>query len=106
MKTLRLPALSVFALLAATSLVSAADAVRTPFVAGSLPAVSAENGKLGALGGAIDGETILGLEGSFSVPLSHDWGAQLDGIAGTGGGSPFWGVGGHVFWRNPAEGLL
>jgi hypothetical protein len=106
MTTLRLPALSVLALLAATTLAAAADAVRAPFIAGALPAVSAQNGKLGAFGGQIDSETILGLDGSFSVPLSHDWGAQVDGLAGTGGGSPFWGIGGHLFWRNPAQGLL
>jgi hypothetical protein len=71
-----------------------------------LPAVSAPNAKLGVFGGSIDGFSGWGAAGSFSLPLQQRSGLQFDSLAGTAGGSAFWGVGGHLFWRNPANGLL
>jgi hypothetical protein len=78
------------------------DALAVP---ASLPAVSQTNGKLSAFGGAQDGG-IFGVTGSFSTPLGHDFGLQIDGMVGSGHGAPFYGVGGHLFWRDPAKGLL
>ena len=63
------------------------------------------NGKLSAFGGSQDG-TLYGVTGSFSVPLGHAYGLQLDGMVGSAKGAAFYGAGGHVFWRDPAKGLL
>lgn len=72
---------------------------------GSLPAVSAPNGKLSAFGGSRDG-SIFGVTGSFAVPLGHAFGLQIDGAVGSAKSAAFYGFGGHVFWRDPAKGLL
>ena len=71
----------------------------------SLPAVSQVNGKLSAFGGSQDGG-LYGVEGSLSVPLGFPYGLQVDGMVGSGKGAPFYGIGGHLFWRDPAKGLL
>jgi hypothetical protein len=87
----------------------AADLIRRPVVPPpplQLPAVSQHNAKIGAFGGSIDGDTGWGLLGAFSVPLHQAWGLQVDGMWGSAGGSSFWGVGGHLFWRNPTQGLV
>ena len=73
--------------------------------AGGLPAVSAPNGKLSAFGGSQDGG-IYGVTGSYTVPLGFPYGLQVDGMVGSGKGAAFYGVGGHLFWRDPAKGLL
>ena len=72
---------------------------------GTLPAVSAPNGKLSAFGGGQDGG-LFGVAGSLSVPLGFPYGLQIDGMVGSGKGAAFYGVGGHLFWRDPAKGLL
>lgn len=74
-------------------------------VPASLPAVSQVNGKLSAFGGSQDGG-LYGVEGSLSVPLGVPYGLQVDGMVGTGKGAAFYGVGGHLFWRDPAKGLI
>ena len=74
-------------------------------VPASLPAVSQVNGKLSAFGGSQDGG-LFGVAGSLSVPLGFPYGFQIDGMVGSGKGAAFYGVGGHLFWRDPAKGLL
>ena len=74
-------------------------------VPASLPAVSQVNGKLSAFGGGQDGG-LFGVTGSLSVPLGFAYGLQVDGLVGSGRGAAFYGVGGHLFWRDPAKGLL
>jgi hypothetical protein len=69
-------------------------------------AVSAPNGKLAGFVGTVDNEFAVGGTGSYAVPLSGPWGAQLDGMLGTAGGGTFYGVGGHLFWRDPSKGLI
>ena len=81
----------------------------------NLPAVSGLNGKLSVFGG-INGlpeqyvgtrnGSLYGVTGSLSVPLSHAYGLQIDGMVGSGRSSAFYGIGGHLFWRDPAKGLL
>ncbi len=44
--------------------------------------------------------------GSVTVPLAHSFGVQIDGVAGEQGGDFVGGVGGHIFWRDPARGLF
>lgn len=102
---------------------------------GSLPAVSGMNGKIGVLGGWHDGSEssvtgvgllnrfaatpgrtvtqsrdteggLFAVEGSVAVPLSHAWGAQIDGAIGSLENDTFVGAGGHLFWRDPTKALL
>lgn len=73
---------------------------------GELPAVSSPNGKIAAGGGGYDDIGFGFIEGSFSVPLNHSWGLQIDGIAGNSDNDGIFGGGGHLFWRNPHSGLL
>ena len=40
------------------------------------------------------------------MPLGFRYGLQVDGMVGSGKGAAFYGVGGHLFWRDPAKGLL
>ena len=76
------------------------------------PAVSAPNAKIGISGGKRDFEEIndvdaLGLvEGSVTVPLSERFGLQIDGAGGSIEDGHIWGVGGHLFWRDPTVGLF
>jgi hypothetical protein len=71
------------------------------------PAVSAPNGKLGAFGGVIsDDEAAYGAFGAFSIPLGQPFGLQIDGMVGSADDDLFYGVAGHLFWRDPAVGLL
>jgi hypothetical protein len=74
-------------------------------VPASLPAVSQVNGKVSAFGGSQDGG-LYGVTGSLSVPLGSPYGFQIDGMVGSGKDAAFYGVGGHLFWRDPAKGLL
>jgi hypothetical protein len=70
------------------------------------PAVSAVNGKLGAFGGSLDGDGAGGVFGSLAVPLGGQFGAQIDGMVGSAEDAAFYGIGGHLFWRDPSRGLL
>ena len=72
---------------------------------GDLPAVSQTNGKLSAFGGSQDGG-LYGVTGSLTTPLGHDFGLQFDGMVGSGKDAAFYGVGGHLFWRDPARACL
>jgi hypothetical protein len=75
-------------------------------LAGSLPAVSAPNGKIGVFTGSLGGDFTLGAAGSLAIPLAQQWGAQVDGMVGSADSASFYGIGGHLFWRDPGRGLL
>ena len=70
------------------------------------PAVDGLNGKLEALGGSFADRSIYGGKGSFSIPLGTQFGLQIDGAAGSFDSRAFGSAGGHLFWRNPAQGLV
>lgn len=74
------------------------------------PAVSQTNGKLSLEGGVagVDGrDGGAGLaQGSLTLPLGSSFGVQADGAVGVMNGGFAWGVGGHLFWRDPARALL
>ena len=78
------------------------------------PAVSGVNAKISGFGGSWDGDTgtvkygngVGGAAGAFTLPLGNAFGLQVDGLAGSWGGDGFYGVGGHLFRRDPAFGLL
>lgn len=80
----------------------------------SKPAVSGINGKIEAAYTwyEIDGLDDIDLwsgTGAISVPIGHRYGLQIDGGVGrfSGNGSATaYGVGAHLFWRNPDLALL
>jgi hypothetical protein len=70
------------------------------------PAVDAFNTKVEGFGGALNGKSVYGSGGSLTFPLSNQWGVQVDGAAGGLDGSAFGSVAGHLFWRDPRQGLF
>ncbi|MGB3502603.1 MAG: hypothetical protein WBA44_13340 [Mesorhizobium sp.] len=85
---------------------------------GAKPAVSALNGKLdlGYFHQSFDG-TPVDLDGGYaigsvSIPVMHSFGLQIDGGFGSvnanpgGGSADLKGVAAHLFWRDPAKGLI
>ncbi len=93
----------------AGGLALAADAEITP--ESFAPAVSGFNSKIAGGYFLYDGPTASAqhngfVEGSLTGPLGDRFGYQIDaGIAG-GDLNAFGGVGAHLFWRDPAMGLL
>tara|TARA_R110002167_G_scaffold184083_7_gene384511 strand:+ start:2074 stop:2988 length:915 start_codon:yes stop_codon:yes gene_type:complete len=107
----RLVCLSSTALISCVALTTASFAadlyvVGEPVYPTVLPAVSALNGKISIEGGAFDAEGFGAVTGSVSVPLGQRFGLQLDGAVGVLDDDFYGGVGGHLFWRDPAYALL
>ena len=70
------------------------------------PAVSAPNGKLSVEGGIYDDDEAGLALGSYTVPLGHTFGLQLDGAAGRIDNDWMAGGGMHLFTRDPKHYLL
>ena len=82
----------------------------------SLPAVSGTNYNLSVFGGyarvsdfgaglrASGG--VLGVGGTVVTPLAYSYGLKLSGLAGIWDGDGFFSGAAHLFWRDPAIGLL
>lgn len=108
-RTALLTTSSFVAVLAGLPLAQAADFIQPPKIVippAAPQAVSAANAKVGVFGGSIDGLSGWGVNGAVSLPLHDTWGLQIDGLGGAAGGSTFWGVGGHLFWRDPTVALF
>jgi hypothetical protein len=87
--------------------VSAADLIdKAPPPSIFAPAVDGINSKFDAFGGSLGHQSFYGGRGSVSVPVSGQWGAQLDLMGGGLGGDAFAAFSGHLFWRDPNRGLL
>jgi hypothetical protein len=99
-------ALSAAPLALALSCPAAAEDVFAPDHLAAMPAVSAVNGKLGIFGGSLSDEGVAGLSGALALPVGHSLGLQLDGMAGSIDDDPFYGIGAHLFWRDPSRGLI
>jgi hypothetical protein len=69
-------------------------------------AVSGVNGKVGYLGGNMDGDYGNNVFGSFSLPVATNLGFQGDGLYTHVSDVDFTGAGGHLFWRDWDKGLL
>ncbi len=109
----------MMATLAAFALLLAAPAVRAQTQSQSqsqiqaqttAAAVSGLNGKVSVEGGTIgtsaqQSATAI-TQGSITVPLGHSFGLQVDGAASTAFNSFFGSGGAHLFWRDPAIGLV
>jgi hypothetical protein len=72
----------------------------------ALPAVDGVNYKVEAFGGVLDEDGNFGVAGAYSIPLGFRYGLQLDGMASSADGDFLGDVAGHLFWRDPAVGLL
>ena len=103
------------ALLGACGLLLAAPAARAPAQTQAqdqtqAPAVSGLNGKAsvegGTVGTSVRQSAIAITQGSITAPLGHSFGLQLDGAASTAFNSVFGSGGAHLFWRDPAIGLV
>jgi hypothetical protein len=70
------------------------------------PAVDAFNQKVEGFGGSLNGKSVYGGAGSLTLPLSNQWGAQIDGAVGGLDRSAFGSVAGHLFWRDPHQALF
>lgn len=84
--------------------------IALPAVARDAPAVSASNGKVsteaGVAGDDRDSSAIGIARGSFTAPLGHAFGLQVDGMVETGFDNVFGGGTAHLFWRDPEIGLF
>jgi hypothetical protein len=79
---------------------------KAPALTIPLPAVDGYNWKVDAFGGSVGKKAVYGAEGSFDIPLQSQFGAQLDGRAGSLDGTGFGSIGGHMFWRDPRQALV
>lgn len=76
------------------------------FSAPTLPAVSAPNGAISIFGGQWPDAKVGGGAGSFAFPLGMSFGVQIDAQAGRSKTESVNGSAGHLFWRDPALGLI
>ena len=79
---------------------------KTPSFVAARPAVDGINWKAEGLGGSFADKSIYGGAASVAVPLGGQFGAQLDGAVGSFDSRAFGILGGHLFWRDPAQGLI
>jgi hypothetical protein len=82
-----------------------------PDGAQSLPAVDGVNAKVAGFGGVAEGRALYGGEGVVTLPLGQSFGLQIDGFVGGfdsrfQGNVTFAGTAAHLFWRDPARGLI
>lgn len=70
------------------------------------PAVDGINGKVAAFGGGYANKNFDGGTASITLPLGGQFGAQFDGALASLNNQTFDQGGVHLFWRNPANGLL
>jgi hypothetical protein len=106
--------LATFGTLWVAGFAAAADFSSPILSEGTLPAVSETNFKIEGFGGWADGDTsvtnygdgLVGAAGALTIPLSHQYGFQVDGTVGDWSGDGFAMIGGHLFWRDPSQGLI
>jgi hypothetical protein len=73
---------------------------------GPMPAVDGINEKVDFFAGSIANRSLYGAEGSVGIPLAGPYGLQIDGNLGSLGSNGYGAGAGHLFWRNPGQGLL
>ncbi len=90
------------------NLARAAELARSPdgYPSWYAPAVDGVNGRIEGLGGSLNQKGLAGGQGAVAVPLGGQWGFQVDGGAGALENHAFESAAGHLFWRNPWQGLL
>jgi len=83
-----------------------ADLITKAPSASCIQAVDGVNGDIAGFGGSFADKTTAAGEGSLSVPLGCEFGAQVDAMGGSFDDRFIGTLAGHLFWRNPAEGLI
>ncbi|AVM74224.1 hypothetical protein [Magnetospirillum gryphiswaldense] len=76
------------------------------FAADPAPAVSAPNVKVDVMGGALSGGPAILGGATFTAPLGHDFGVQMDGAFGMADQDLRGGMAVHLFYRDPTSMLL
>jgi hypothetical protein len=69
----------------------------------AMPAVAAPNGKIDFSGGSMGQNPTAAVGGSYSLPVGHSYGIQLDGGFSKGSEDQSGGLAGHFFYRDPAD---
>jgi hypothetical protein len=75
-------------------------------IADYVPGVDGFNGKVEPLGGRLANRSIAGNQGAVSFPLGGPVGVQIDAAFGSFDNRGFGNIAGHLFWRNPGQGLI
>lgn len=97
---------AVFVCLQPASAADMAVKAPPPPAAGCVQAVDGVNGTIGGFGGSAADHTYAGAMGAMSAPLGCELGVQVDGLSSSFDGRFLGGAAGHLFMRNPAQGLL
>lgn len=71
-----------------------------------MPAVDGVNGAVSLYGGGGDPGGLFGASGILSMPLGNAFGSQTEGTIASLDGNLYLSLGQHLFWRDPAKGLL
>jgi hypothetical protein len=79
---------------------------KAPPPQGCIRAVDGLNGKLDGFAGSFAGKSYDMAQGALAAPLGCGFGAQVDLMGGNFDGRFLGTAAGHLFWRNPAQGLL
>lgn len=100
--------IGAFSLAIMISTAASAQEVEAP--SNTQPAVDGANGEL-LFGGLFGDGDAYGATGSFAVPLGHQYGLQLDGVAvkldsSNSDNVDILETGFHFFWRDPSKDLL
>lgn len=88
----------------AADLTTAPSVVATPVT--TRPAVDGINGAFALFGGGGDAGGLFGATGSLALPIGYSYGAQIDGTVTSLDGDLYLSVAKHLFWRDPAKGLV
>jgi hypothetical protein len=77
-----------------------------PPAIGPLPAVDGINYRASVFGGEFWKRGQGGVDATMAIPLAHNYGFQVDGLASSWQDRFYGEVHGHWFWRDPAVGML
>jgi hypothetical protein len=69
-------------------------------------AVDGINAELTGLGGSLDNKNLYGANGRVTFPFGCEFGGQVDAAAADFDGRFLGSVAGHLFWRDPAKGMV
>jgi len=83
-----------------------ADSLISKPVSSGTRAVDGFNYKIETYGGSLNGEGTGGVVGAVAMPLGNRFGIQFDVMAGSLQGDFIGGAAAHLFWRDPAIGLI
>ncbi len=98
-------AVSAPGLIKAGEPVSSTDLLSRSILSGP-PGVEDFNAKASYSGGWMNSAEGHNFDASISLPVSHTFGFQADGLYSRISGLDFYGGAGHLFWRNPDIGLF